>query len=94
MSSKIYTNAVLTFIAILLTIGVFRGSFNLPVETAALAQNNNYREFKLHYTTAGVGTNLDPELEKFIKAGWKPIAIAQSAKDESVAAQLTVLLAR
>jgi uncharacterized membrane protein YadS len=94
MSSKIYTNAVLTFIAVLLALGIFKSNFNLPVETTAFAQSNNYKEYKLHYTTAGVGTNLDSDLEKFIKAGWKPIGIAQSSPNESVTSQLTVLLAR
>ena len=102
MSSKTYTNVVLTCIAVLFAINVFKGSFNLPFETEVQAQfktgnttptfNTGFTEFKFHFTS-NTGYE-DAELKKLFNAGWKPITIAQTVRDGIQTADITVLLGR
>lgn len=105
MSSKIYTNIVLTLIAVFLGANLFKGSFDLPFETTAQAQfktgntgtfcaGTGYNEYKLFFMSAGFGDNTPPELLKQIRDGWKPITISQSEQKDYPNASVTVLLGR
>lgn len=91
MSSKFYTNVVLTVIAVLLAGVLLKGVVSSPIESRVLAEDERYKEFRAVTT---VSYEVDKTIQEFVKSGWKPIAISQSQTEQKSSADLTIIFAK
>ena len=91
MTSKNYTNLILTVIAILLAGLFFKGFSDFPLENRVFAGDEKYKEFRIKTTYI---FDADRVIKENTEGGWKAISIAQSQKENDSTANLTILFAK